>query len=1386
MAQTIKLKRSATQNSIPTTSALALGEVAINTYDGKMYIKKSVGGTETVVEVGGGGGISSSFTVYEYAATANQTTFSGSDGNSNTLAYDTDTPPKILVYLNGVLLDFTTDYTASNGTSVVLTNAAAANDLVQIAAYKSSVSTSLDISLSDSQKLLLGNSNDLQIYHDGSNSFINETGTGSLYIGAESEVQLRSYSTNEKFLVGTSNGATSLYYNGARKLDTTNTGINVIGSATITDTSSTATALTIGSSSATSYTKQDWITSEHNAGTAYLIAYGASHSSEAGNFAIKNLAANKEIFFELSSNVEPLRLTSTGATVTGNITVSGTVDGVDIQTLNTTAGAALPKAGGTMTGDLTLSGTDPIITFQDTSANTDPSGRIVFSEVSGTNNFDINYNGTDDRLEFRGSVSNVQQDLVYINRSASTPLSVLGSISVTGTVDGRDLATDGSKLDNIESNADVTDTVNVTAAGALMDSEVTNLAQVKAFDSSDYATATQGSTADSALQNLVEDTTPQLGGDLDLNSNNITGTGSINITGSGTLSGQLRALGSGDAAFTSTTHAFQTGATSGLNIIIDDNEIMARNNGASTNLLLQADGGNVTFRQNGLGTTNLVMGTTTFLDHSLNLSNIGTISSGAITSSAAITGTSLQAINTLGYGQIEVGGANGAYIDLKKPATDDYDVRLVTDAGTGGRIQSNGVFDIDAVGNMVFDADGGTIALRDNGSSMASFTTSAATFAGTISSGNITTTGYLAGPATFTIDPAAVGDNTGTVVIAGNLQVDGTTTTINSTTLAVDDKNITLASGSANAAAASGAGFTVDIGTGTNPTITYDGTNDEWDFNKPLNVTGSVSTGGNLKVYTAGYPQARLGISDSNYFDFTFDNPTDTLKIGKNGSAKVTVGANGNVGIGTTSPGYALDLIGATNYRSLLIGQSEATGTKRQAIAARHYTSSEQPHNMIGMFTDSNTNSILSIGGGLGATGDFNSVTEIQLHTGNGTTVNTTAAMIIDATGNVGIGTTAPAEELEISADAPSLQLESTNASGRSYGFQSMNTGKLGIYDADAGLNRIVLDSSGNVGIGTSSPGAKLDILQTAETFNDGIKLVGSSGPISGRIYMNGEHLHIDNATAGANSGLTLDDNGNIGIGTDSPSYTLTLKDNSANTYIRFENTTTNLGWIGYHGDGDLSFWTNASARSMNITSSGNMGIGIEDPAFRFHTYHPTTNVVGRFESGDAQVWIDLHDSNSGNYGALLGHDGAAGHLFKVADASVNTRFLVKNDGIVGIGTSNPQAQLQVNELGIDTTTTSTSATTQVAIDTFTAATFRSARYTIQVTNSTDSTYHITEVLLIHDGTTPQITEYGTIFTGSAEATFDADITSGNVRLLATPATTDSMTFKVVRHCITV
>jgi hypothetical protein len=68
------------------------------------------------------------------------------------------------------------------------------------------------------------------------------------------------------------------------------------------------------------------------------------------------------------------------------------------------------------------------------------------------------------------------------NVDFSSGLDVTGNVTVTGSVDGRDVGADGTKLDGIEAGADITDTANVTAAGALMDSELTNITAVKALN----------------------------------------------------------------------------------------------------------------------------------------------------------------------------------------------------------------------------------------------------------------------------------------------------------------------------------------------------------------------------------------------------------------------------------------------------------------------------------------------------------------------------------------------------------------------------------------------------------------------------------------------------------------------------------------------------------------------------------------------------------------------------------------------------------------------------------------------------------------------------------------------------------------------------------------
>ena len=85
-----------------------------------------------------------------------------------------------------------------------------------------------------------------------------------------------------------------------------------------------------------------------------------------------------------------------------------------------------------------------------------------------------------------------------------------------------------------------------------------------------------------------------------------------------------------------------------------------------------------------------------------------------------------------------------------------------------------------------------------------------------------------------------IGASGTTVAIAGNLTVAGSTTTLNTSTLDVEDINITVAKGAADSSAADGAGITVD---GAGASIIYDHTGTQWEFNKPVEAQqGFVDT----------------------------------------------------------------------------------------------------------------------------------------------------------------------------------------------------------------------------------------------------------------------------------------------------------------------------------------------------------------------------------------------------------------------------------------------------------------------------------------------------------------------------------------------------------------
>jgi len=209
------------------------------------------------------------------------------------------------VYLNGVRLVSGSDYTATTGNSITGLAALAASDVVEVVAHNilsgvDSVSqqnggsfygpvtltgptntiggaltvtanttfsgntvtingdltvtgttttvssaTAQTIDLGDNDKMRFGDANDLQIYHNGSGSFIDDAGTGTLYIRSVPGVSIGKYS-GETSAVFSSDGAVTLYYDNATKFATTTGGVDVTGTTT-TDLLSTGNTTITGS-----------------------------------------------------------------------------------------------------------------------------------------------------------------------------------------------------------------------------------------------------------------------------------------------------------------------------------------------------------------------------------------------------------------------------------------------------------------------------------------------------------------------------------------------------------------------------------------------------------------------------------------------------------------------------------------------------------------------------------------------------------------------------------------------------------------------------------------------------------------------------------------------------------------------------------------------------------------------------------------------------------------------------------------------------------------------------------------------------------------------------------------------------------------------------------
>jgi len=170
---------------------------------------------------------------YYFTASGGETSLSGTDDNGNTLTFTDGN--YVDVSLNGATLVAGSDYNTTTTNTIGGLAALTASDVVEVVVYDTfSVfggNMAADLKFKDNVKAVFGTGSDLQIYHDGSHSYIDDAGTGRLYIRGNGAVELQKY-TGEKILEGNADGAVNVYYNNSLKLATTATGVDVTGTIT--------------------------------------------------------------------------------------------------------------------------------------------------------------------------------------------------------------------------------------------------------------------------------------------------------------------------------------------------------------------------------------------------------------------------------------------------------------------------------------------------------------------------------------------------------------------------------------------------------------------------------------------------------------------------------------------------------------------------------------------------------------------------------------------------------------------------------------------------------------------------------------------------------------------------------------------------------------------------------------------------------------------------------------------------------------------------------------------------------------------------------------------------------------------------------------------------
>jgi len=530
------------------------------------------------------------------------------------------------------------------------------------------------------------------------------------------------------------------------------------------------------------------------------------------------------------------------------------------------------------------------------------------------------------------------------------------------------------------------------------------------------------------------------------------------------------------------------------------------------------------------------------------------------------------------------------------------------------------------------------------------------------------------------------------LTVTGNLTITGDINSYNVTDLDITDKTITLGKGQ-DEGHSGGSGLVVD---GSGASILWDESNDTWDFNKGINVGGHIeldgnkaaifdntnnnnawyirnggsnsatlqfglgaSPGSNIKHTFAGdgsvsfatYVNAATGfrMASGQAIDFISTNigynsierntTVGGLQINTGDTNSMNILDNGRVGIGTSTPDSKLSVTSTSNNSEdiLYLKSGIDNADEYLGLAFEVGGGGNGPHGAVRVYNGpSSSDTYMSL-----------------LTTTNGGTL--TQGLTQNHLGYIGIATTSPTEKLHVegririgttpvvcSHGDITMDIDQDNNSGSNY-FRVTRDGEA------TELFRV--QENGNVGVGTNSPDQKLHV----EFANTDTSFSGGSGGAWGS-----QGIRIENTVNTADTMAMLHFRNNdadihiagIRQGTDDSDLGFFFEGNEK---VRF----TNAGYVGIGTSSPSSF--NSNARNLVVNSSGNTGISIA-----------TTDT----NANSSLIFADGTGGTAGYRGAIrYKHNGD----YMQFDTSASERMRITSAGNVGIGTTSPGTNLQVN-----------------------------------------------------------------------------------------------------------